>query len=91
MFMLSFAGCEDDHTVPHDDQRRKYAEVKYSEYTGDGMYIVKGKYIECAKDGMYNAKGRYGEYAKEAASVGEGHNEPFSKEGNNKPLANHGD
>jgi hypothetical protein len=55
MFMLSFVGCNDDHTAPHDDQRRKYAEVKYGEYAKDGMYIAKG---------MYVAKGKYIQYAK---------------------------
>jgi hypothetical protein len=90
MFMLSFAGCNDDHTAPHDNQRCKYAEVEYGKYAKDGMYIAKGKYIECAKDGMYNAKGRYGEYAKEAASVEEGHNKPLAKKGDGEPLAKYG-
>jgi hypothetical protein len=91
MFMLLFAGCDDDHTAPHDDQRRKYAKVEYGEYAEDGIYIAKGKYIECAEDGVYDAEGRYGEYAKEAASVEEGHNEPLAKEGDDEPLAKDGD
>jgi hypothetical protein len=58
--MLSFVGCNDDHTPPHDDQRRKYAEVKYGEYAEDGMYIAKG---------MYVAKGKYIEYAKTSCTL----------------------
>jgi hypothetical protein len=59
MFMLSFARCNNDHTVQCNDQRRKYAEVEYGEYAKDGVYIIKGmdiakdKYIEYAIDGMY--------------------------------------
>jgi hypothetical protein len=41
--MLSFAECDDDHTAPRDDQRRKYAEVKYGEYAEDGVYVAEGK------------------------------------------------
>ncbi len=55
MFMLSFAGCDNNHTMPCDDQRLKYAEVKYSECAKDGVYIAKG---------MYVTKGKYIEYAK---------------------------
>ena len=67
-FMLSFAGCDDDRTAPHDDQRHKYAEVEYREYAKDrlyiakGVYVTKGKYIEYAKEVVYVAKGKYGEY-----------------------------
>jgi hypothetical protein len=80
MFMLSFAGCDDDHTAPHNNQRHKYAEVEYGEYAEDGMYIAKGvyvakgKYIEYAEDVVYVAEGEYGEYAKEDSSVEESHN-----------------
>jgi hypothetical protein len=96
-FMLSSAGCDDDCTAPHDNQRRKYAEVKYGEYTRDGMYIAKGmyvakgKYIEYTKDVVYVPEGEYGKYAKEDASVKEGHNKPLAKEGDNEPLAKDGD
>jgi hypothetical protein len=90
MFMLLFTGCNNDHTAPHDNQQRKYAEVEYSEYAKDGMYIAKGKYIECPKDIMYDIEGRYGKYAKEDASIKEGHNEPLAKEGDNEPLAKDG-
>ena len=48
MFMLSFVGCDNDHTAPHDNQRHKYAEVEYGKYAEDGMYIAKGMYV--AKD-----------------------------------------
>jgi hypothetical protein len=95
--MLLFAGCDDDHTAPHNDQRRKYAEVEYGKYAKDGvyiakgMYVAKGKYVEYAKDVLYVTKGEYGKYAKEDASVEEGHNEPLAKEGNDKPLAKDGD
>jgi hypothetical protein len=37
--MLLFAGCDDDHIMQHDNQRRKYAKVKHDEYAGDGMYV----------------------------------------------------
>jgi hypothetical protein len=95
MFMLSFTGCDDDHTAPHNDQ--KYAEVVYGKYAKDGVYIAKGvyvakgKYIEYAKDVVYLAEGEYDEYAKEDASVEEGHNEPLAKEGDDEPLAKDGD
>jgi hypothetical protein len=39
-----------NHTLPHDDQRRKYAEVEYGKYAKDSMYIDKGVCI---------AKGKY--------------------------------
>jgi hypothetical protein len=67
--MLSCTGYDDDHIAPHNNQRHKYAEVEYGEYTEDGMYISKGKYIECTKDGVYDAESRYGEYAKEVAAL----------------------
>jgi hypothetical protein len=95
--MLSFAGCDDDHTAPCIDQRRKYAEVKYDEYAEDGVYIAKGVYVakgensEYTEDGVSVAKGEYSEYAKEDASVEEGHNEPLAKEGDDEPLAKNGD
>jgi hypothetical protein len=95
--MLLFAGCDDDHIAPHDNQRCKYAEVEYGKYAKDSMYIAKsmyvtkGKYIEYAKDSVYHAKGKYGEYALEAASVKEGHNKPLAKKGDDKPLAKNGD
>jgi hypothetical protein len=97
MFMLLFAGCDDDHTVPCNDQHCKYAEVELGEYAKDGMYIAKGmdvakgKYIDYTKDFMYVAKGKYGKYAKEDASVEEGSNKPLAKEGNNEPLAKNSD
>jgi hypothetical protein len=102
MFMLLFAGCDDDHTTPCDNQRHKYAEVEYGKYAKDdmyakdgvyiakGMYVIKGKYIEYAKVGIYVAKGKYGKYVKEVVSVKEGHNEPLAKEGDNVPLAKDG-
>jgi hypothetical protein len=94
--MLLFTRCDNDTTAPHDDQRRKYAEVEYSEYAKDsvyiakGVYVAKGKYIGYAEDIVYVAKSEYGKYAKEDASVEEGHNEPLAKEGDNKPLAKDG-
>jgi hypothetical protein len=94
--MLSFAGCNNNHTAPLDDQRCKYAKVEYREYAEDGVYIAKGvyvakgKYIEYAKDGVYVTKGKYSEYPKEDASVEEGHNELLSKEGDKEPLAKDG-
>jgi hypothetical protein len=94
--MLLFAGCNDNHTAPRNNQRHKHAKVEYNEYAKDdvyiakSMYVAKGKYIEYAKDGVYVAEGKYGKYAKEDASVKEGHNEPLAKEGNNKPLAKNG-
>ena len=78
--MLLFAGCDNNHTVPRDDQWHKYAKVEYIEYPKDsvyiakGMYVAKGKYIEYAKDCVYITGGEYGKYAKEDASVKEGHN-----------------
>ncbi len=47
--MLSFAECNDDHTAPRDDQRRKYAKVKYGEYAEDGVYVAKSKHSEYAE------------------------------------------
>jgi hypothetical protein len=94
--MLSFAGCDDNHITPRNNQRRKYAEVKYSKYAKDGVYIAKGvyvakgKYIEYVKDVVYSAKGKYSKNAKEDASVKKGHNMPLAKEGNNVPLAKDG-
>jgi hypothetical protein len=96
MFMLLFARCDNDHTAPHADQRRKYAEVEYSKYAkgskyfAKGVYVAKGKYIEYAKDIVYATKGECGEYAKEDTSVKEGQNKPLAKEGDNDPLANDG-
>jgi hypothetical protein len=89
--MLLFAGCNNDHITPRNNQQREYAKVGYGEYAGKGVHVAKGKYIEYAKDSVYVAKGEYGEYAKEDASVEEGHNKPLTKEGNNKPLAKDGD
>ncbi len=68
-FMLSFTGCGDDHTTPRNDQRHKYAKVKYSEYAEDSVYIAKGMYIP---KGMYIAKGKYIEYTKDIVYVAEG-------------------
>jgi hypothetical protein len=48
-FMLSCAGCDDDHIASRNDQRRKYAEVKYGEYAKDGVYIAKGMYFAKGK------------------------------------------
>jgi hypothetical protein len=90
--MLLFVGCNNDHTAPRDDQWRKYAEVEYSKYTKDsvyiakGMHVTKGKYIENAKDGVYIAEGKYGKYAKEDASVEEGHNGLLPKKAMMNPL-----
>jgi hypothetical protein len=95
-YMLSFAEFKDDHTTPCNDQRLKYAEVKYGKYaetgvyTAKGVYVAKGKYIEYAEDVAYVTKGKYGEYAKEDATVEEGHNKPLAKEGDDKPLAKNG-
>jgi hypothetical protein len=68
--MLSFTGCNDDRTLPQDNQQCKYAEVEYGKYTKDelyiakGMSVAKGKYIKYVKDVVYVAEGEYGEYAK---------------------------
>ena len=35
------------------DQQHKYAEVKYGEYTKDGMHVAKSEYSEYAKDVGY--------------------------------------
>jgi hypothetical protein len=78
MFMLLFAGCNNDHTAPCNNQWGKHAEVEFGEYAKDrvyiakGMYIAKGKYIKYAKDVVYVAKGEYGKNAKEDASIKEG-------------------
>jgi hypothetical protein len=71
MFMLLFAGCNNDHTAPCNNKWWKYAKGEYSKY---------------AKDGMYSAKGEYSKKSKEDASVKEGYNKPLAKEGDNKPL-----
>ncbi len=58
--MLLFVGCDNDHTEPCNGQRLKYAEVKYSKYAKEGVYIAKG---------MCVAKGKYSEYAKDGMPV----------------------
>jgi hypothetical protein len=69
-FMLSFAGCKDDHIKQCNNQQCKYTKVNHSEYARDGvyiakgMYIAKGKYNEYAKDSVYLAMGKYGKHAK---------------------------
>jgi hypothetical protein len=45
-YMLSFAGCNNDHIAPCYDQLHEYAKGGYGKYAGDGVYITKGKYIE---------------------------------------------
>jgi hypothetical protein len=35
IFMLLFAGCNDDHIVPHNDQK-----VGYAKYTGKGVNVA---------------------------------------------------
>ncbi len=94
IFMLLFAGCNDDHILQCKDQRHKYADVKHGKYAGDGMYVAKGKYSEYAKDSVDIAKGEYGEHTKEAAFIEEGDNKllatramaAYVVQGNNKPL-----
>jgi hypothetical protein len=44
--MLLFARCDDNHTMQCKDQWHKYAEVEYSEYTKDGMYVAESKHSE---------------------------------------------
>jgi hypothetical protein len=40
--MLLFAGCDNNNIVPHDNQWRKYAKVKYDKYAGDSVNATKG-------------------------------------------------
>ncbi len=47
--MLSFAECDDNHTAPWDDQRRKYAEGEYSKYAKDGVYVAESEHSEYAE------------------------------------------
>jgi hypothetical protein len=47
--MLSFAECDDDHTTPRNDQRRKYAKVEYGKYAEDGVYIAESEHSEYAE------------------------------------------
>ncbi len=42
MFMLPFAGCDNDHITPCKDQQSEYAKVGYAEYTGKGVTSPKG-------------------------------------------------
>jgi hypothetical protein len=90
IFILLFAGCVDNHIVPHDDQRSQYAKVEYGKYAKGGVYIGKGEYSEYAKDGVYVSKGKYAKYAEEAMFAKEGHNKPLTKEGDSKPLPKDG-
>jgi hypothetical protein len=68
-FMLSFAGCNNDHIVPRSDQQCEYAEVKYGKNAGYVVYIIKGMYVamseyrEYAKDSVYIAEGQSAEEA----------------------------
>jgi hypothetical protein len=48
---LLFVGWDDDRTAPHDNQRRKYAEVKYIEYAKDIVYVAEGEYGKYVKGG----------------------------------------
>ena len=47
-FMLLFARCDGDRTAQCEDQQHKYANVKYIEYTKDGMYVADSEHSEYA-------------------------------------------
>jgi hypothetical protein len=47
--MLSFAGCNNNHIAPHNEQQHEYAEIGCGkpkttrEYIQNGLYAAKGK------------------------------------------------
>jgi hypothetical protein len=43
--MLLFAGCDDNHTTPCDNQWRKHADIEYGKYAKDSVYIAKGMFV----------------------------------------------
>jgi hypothetical protein len=39
-YMLSFAGCSNNHITQRYDKQHEYAKVKYDKYVGKGMYAT---------------------------------------------------
>ncbi len=51
IFMLLFAGCNNNHVMPRDDQRCKYTKVEYGKITKEAVFIEEGDNKTLAKEG----------------------------------------
>jgi hypothetical protein len=99
MFMLSFTGCDDDHTPPCNDQRLKYAEVEYTASTQKTAFTLpnacmlpKASTLRTSETDCTSPRASMASTpSKEDAFVEEGHKVPLAKEGDDEPLAEDGD